>query len=56
LLHSDFIDYWWNKKRIKRFELNALGRELAKYGVKDKQMRSEREHVWYGIALKSRGG
>jgi hypothetical protein len=35
-----------------RLELNALGRQLAKYGVKDKQIGSEREHVWYGIALK----
>ena len=32
--------------------LNVLGRELAKYGVKDKQVSSEREHVWSGIALK----
>jgi hypothetical protein len=51
LLHSDFINYCWNKK-LKRLELNTLGRELAKYGIKDTQKGSDKQHVWSGIALK----
>jgi hypothetical protein len=51
LLHSDFIDYCWQKK-IKRLELNALGRELSKYSVRDRQVGSGKQHVWSGIALK----
>lgn len=34
-------------------ELNALGRELAKYGIRDRQIGSDKQHVWAGIALKS---
>ena len=52
LLHSDFIMYCWNKK-LKRLELNALGRELAKYSIRDKQIGSDKQHVWSGIALRS---
>jgi phage/plasmid-associated DNA primase len=52
LLHSDFDDYCVKRKIKKRLELNALGRELAKYGIEDKQIGSEREHVWSAIALK----
>jgi phage/plasmid-associated DNA primase len=32
LLHSDYVEYCRNKK-LKRLELNAFGRELAKYGM-----------------------
>jgi hypothetical protein len=52
LLHSDYDDYCCKNNIKKRLELNTLGRELAKYGVRDKQIGSEREHVWSGIALK----
>jgi phage/plasmid-associated DNA primase len=51
LLHTDFITYCWNNK-LKRLELNALGRELAKYGIKDRQIGSDKKHVWYGVSLK----
>jgi putative DNA primase/helicase len=43
LLHTDFINYCWSKK-LKRLELNALGRELAKYGIRDRQIGSEISH------------
>jgi hypothetical protein len=36
----------------KGVELDALGREPAKYGIEDKQTGSEKEHVWSGIAPK----
>jgi hypothetical protein len=51
LLHSDFIKYCWNKK-MKRLKLNALGRELAKYGIQDRQIGSDKQYVWSGISLK----
>jgi hypothetical protein len=51
LLHSDFINYCWDKK-LKRLELNALGRELAKYGITDRQVGTGKQHVWSGITLK----
>jgi P4 family phage/plasmid primase-like protien len=50
LLHSDFIKYCWNKK-LKRLELNSLGRELAKYSIEDRQMGPDKKHVWSGISL-----
>lgn len=37
---------------MKRLELNALGRELAKYSIRDKQIGSDKQHVWSGIKLK----
>jgi putative DNA primase/helicase len=51
LLNSEFISYCWNKK-LKRLELNVLGRELAKYGIRDIQIGSDKRHVWSDIALK----
>ena len=51
-IHSDFIAYCW-KRKISPIELIALGRELAKFGIKDKKTTGQkREHVWAGIYLK----
>lgn len=52
MLHSDFISYC-SQRKLKMLELNALGRELAKYGIRDRQIGSDKQHVWAGIALKS---
>jgi P4 family phage/plasmid primase-like protien len=51
LLQSDYYDYCTKNNIKRRLELNALGRELAKYGIYGKQIGLEREHVWSGIAL-----
>lgn len=51
-LHSDYIDYCW-KKNYRRLPMNALGRQLANYGIHDVQRGSgkSRRHLWSGISL-----
>jgi putative DNA primase/helicase len=51
-LHADFIDYCWAKK-LRRLEINALGRALSKYNIRDKRKGSEREHVWSGVMVRT---
>jgi putative DNA primase/helicase len=52
-LHADYIQYCWDR-RLNRLELNALGRELSKFGVQDVQRGSgkSRVHLWGGITLR----
>jgi len=52
--HSDFINYWWNK-RLNRLENKSLGKELSKHSVQDKRMGTgnERVHLGSGLALRS---